>query len=242
MLFMLQFENIRKLLEAAVRPKLREPFYTTTVCVNLVFAAFRVPLEAHVYFARNDVAPVEDIRVRTQRGRVPIADVVVKRSSGMKHILHTRHLGRVPTPNRLVERSSGTKHILHTRHLGRVPTPNRLVERSGGTKHIIHTRHLGRVPTPNRLVERSGGLKHILHTRYTRCIPFRNVAVKGRFSIKHSAIAGIAGAGRGTIEELLVVHPFIFVTKLVSQFGMVPIFLADPNFVHKPSTGASAKQ
>ena len=41
MLFMLQFENIRKLLEAAVRPKLREPFYTTTVCVNLVFAAFR---------------------------------------------------------------------------------------------------------------------------------------------------------------------------------------------------------
>ena len=41
MLFMLQFENIRKLLEAAVRPKLREPFYTTTVCVNMVFAAFR---------------------------------------------------------------------------------------------------------------------------------------------------------------------------------------------------------
>ena len=35
---------------------------------------------------------------------------------------------------------------------------------------------------------------------------------------------------------------FIFVTKLVSQFGMVPIVLADPNLVHKPSTGASAKQ
>ena len=41
MLFMLQFENIRKLLEAAVRPKLSEPFYTTTVCVNMAIVAFQ---------------------------------------------------------------------------------------------------------------------------------------------------------------------------------------------------------
>ena len=41
MLFMLQFENIRKLLEAAVRPKLSEPFYTTTVCVNMATVAFQ---------------------------------------------------------------------------------------------------------------------------------------------------------------------------------------------------------
>jgi len=42
-------------------------------------------------------------------------------------------------------------------------------------------------------------------------------------------------------EDLEANAESIFVTKLVSQFGMVPIFLADPNFVHKPSTGASAK-
>ena len=43
-------------------------------------------------------------------------------------------------------------------------------------------------------------------------------------------------------EDLEANAESIFVTKLVSQFGMVPIVLADPNFVHKPSTGASAKQ
>ena len=41
MLFMLQVEKIRKLLEAAVRPKLSEPFYTTTVCVNMATVAFQ---------------------------------------------------------------------------------------------------------------------------------------------------------------------------------------------------------
>ena len=41
MLFMLQFQNIRKLLEAAVRPKLSEAFYTTTVCVNMAPVAFQ---------------------------------------------------------------------------------------------------------------------------------------------------------------------------------------------------------
>ena len=46
----------------------------------------------------------------------------------------------------MVERSSGTKHIIHSRHLGRIPTPNRLVERSSVIKHIIHSRHLGRIP------------------------------------------------------------------------------------------------
>ena len=81
MLFMLQFENIRKLLEAAVRPKLREPFYTTTVCVNWCLLRSGTTGSTRIFCLKRCCSS-EDIRVRTQRGRVPIADVVVKRSSG----------------------------------------------------------------------------------------------------------------------------------------------------------------
>ena len=55
MLFMLQFENIRKLLEAEVRPKLSEPFYTTTVCVNWV-AAFQYHRK-HTYILPETLLP-----------------------------------------------------------------------------------------------------------------------------------------------------------------------------------------
>ena len=41
MLFMLQFKNITKMVEAEVRPNLSEPFYTTTVCVKMVIPAFQ---------------------------------------------------------------------------------------------------------------------------------------------------------------------------------------------------------
>ena len=100
MLFMLQFENIRKLLEAAVRPKLREPFYTTTVCVNLVFAAFRTCTTGSTrIFCLKRCCSIEDIRVRNQRGRVPIADVVVKRSSGSKHVFEVAYSSPWTCPN-----------------------------------------------------------------------------------------------------------------------------------------------
>jgi len=56
MLFMLQFQNITKMLEAEVRPKLREPFYTMTVCVNMASVAFQYHCK-HTYTLPETLLP-----------------------------------------------------------------------------------------------------------------------------------------------------------------------------------------
>ena len=56
MLFMLQFQNITKMLEAEVRPKLSEPFYTTTVCVNMATVAFQYHCK-HTYTLPETLLP-----------------------------------------------------------------------------------------------------------------------------------------------------------------------------------------
>ena len=56
MLFVLQLQNITKMVEAEVRPNLSEPFYTTTVCVNLAFLAFYNPCK-HTYILPETLLP-----------------------------------------------------------------------------------------------------------------------------------------------------------------------------------------
>ena len=54
---------------------------------------------AHSYFAWNAVADSKIESYKVQQSRVPITDVLIKRRSGKKHLMHILHPRNVPAPD-----------------------------------------------------------------------------------------------------------------------------------------------